>query len=430
MKCPRCGTEVPDGTKFCTQCGAPLGMLAAPAGRGMPAAPVGQGAPINQGAPIGQGAPSVSPDLAARPAPAAQVPAERRPSSAAHVARTVVITVVVCLALVGGGTAGYVAWQNARQQEAYEAAHGTHAVTLELTAPHFDTSTGSKLPVHVTGTNADGSVDEVQFVDDSGHGLSLARGSYELSFPASPISADGELFEVPSGTASLDIGEDVAPGAEVKVSTTSALEMNPVKDPSSVSNDQIAQALDYASRDGACPDGVSAQTLADAATRHRDDAVAEKRQAAAHKTTRYDAAFAYFGMPDSWQGKVNVQATSNTSGMFHIDVYLGRGTGTFVWRIDGQKNADGSTSASNMTWDAPSGGAAAEAVWNTRHGATAQVSADEAETWLDLTCGSALTAEQVGKMGSAGEAKAAGDKAAQQFLSSVLAPSVEGHPAQ
>lgn len=424
LKCQRCGTEVPVGTKYCTQCGAPLG-TPAPVGDGAQPAAYQAPAPApadHRTAPASAGPGTVPTSVSRRPV-------ARRPSSAAHVARTVVITVVVCLALVGGGTACYVVWQNALQQGAYEATHGSHAVTLELTAPHFDTSTGSKLPVHVTGTNADGPVDEVQFVDDDGRGLFLARGSYELSFPASPISAAGELFGVPSGTASLDIDESVAPGAEVKVSTTSALEINPVKDPSSVSDDQIAQALGYASRDGACPDGVSAQALTDAATRRRDDAVVEKRQAAAHKTTRYDAAFAYFGMPDSWQGKVNVQATSNTSGMFHIDVYLGRGTGTFVWRIDGQKNADGSTSASSMTWDAPSGGAAAEAVWNTRHGATAQVSPSEAETWLDLTSGSALSADQVAEMGSASEARAAGEKAAQEFLSSVLAPSVEGHPA-
>ena len=75
-------------------------------------------------------------------------------------AKRIIATVLAIVALVLVAVVGFVGWNKV---EADRAARERHSITLPLTATSFDTSTGSKLPVCVTGPNAD---DLIQKADD------------------------------------------------------------------------------------------------------------------------------------------------------------------------------------------------------------------------------------------------------------------------
>lgn len=277
MICPSCGHEIDDDAAFCTECGARI-------------------------------------DQPAAPEPDEPAPAKKRPLS---VAQKAAIAGLVVALLAGGGGAGYyfgayVPGQRraAAQKLADERAHVNVRVKIAVSADGWDTATGaSRLPVHVTGTSADGDVDEVQYVASDGTGIVLIPGTYDIVVAASPIAADGSLFDVPSQRASLTVGADtdvdpdspdvpatpdeVAPLPDTDYDSTGdvAVTLKPA-DMTTVTDDQIAEAKRYASQDPQAAAG-SADQLASSATAKRDDAVAQKKAAeeeAARKKAAEEAA--------------------------------------------------------------------------------------------------------------------------------------------
>ena len=68
---------------------------------------------------------------------------------------------------------------------------------------------GSRIPVHVSGTDANKtSVDVNGFVDQTGAGLELLPGTYEARIVASPISENGVLYRVPDGVLTVTVNAD------------------------------------------------------------------------------------------------------------------------------------------------------------------------------------------------------------------------------
>lgn len=260
MICPHCGTEVDDGAVFCTECGSRLVKDAVPA----------------------ETSDALSSDKG-----------RNRRSKAVIAAGLVAV-----LAL--GGTAGYYFGvyapgqrQAAAQKLSYERAHGLVYVAIGVSGDGWDTASGaSRLPVRVTGTNADGDVDEVQYVSSDGAGLVLLPGTYDLVVAASPIAADGSIYTVPSTSFSvaLDTGADVDP--ESPDVPASPDEVPPVDfdassdvridlsraDMAEVSDGEVNAALDYLERDDELGT-ASADRLKDALTSSRDKALAQKREA-------------------------------------------------------------------------------------------------------------------------------------------------------
>lgn len=300
MICPKCGTELDDGAVFCTQCGARLDGTAAPA-----AAPDAVPVTPNDGQ-------DQTPDDAADQL-LAKKPAKKKHS---HAKAAIVAGLVAVLAL--GGGAGYYFGiyapgqrRAAAEKLAYERAHGLVYVAISVSGDGWDTTAGSsRLPVHVTGTDADGDVDEVQYVSSDGSGLELHPGSYTFSVPASPVAADGGIYSVPNATfsVSIDNGSDVDPdspdvpatpdevgevpdadydaSADVKIDLSRA-------DMAEVSDEEVKAAQDYLEKDDGL-DGSVASTLKDALTTSRNDALEQKRQAeeAAAKKAAEEAAAA------------------------------------------------------------------------------------------------------------------------------------------
>lgn len=149
---------------------------------------------------------------------------------------------------------------------------------FSVSAQGWDTSAGaSRLPVHITGKEERGKkVDAVRYVDSSGEGVELRRGSYKAEIAASPIAADGTVYAIPAEKLSIKLGEKAA---EKKIVDAGDVALEPVE-ASEVTDDQIAAAKKYAEEDkGAKKAGFSidAEALATAATKRRDDAVAAKQ---------------------------------------------------------------------------------------------------------------------------------------------------------
>ncbi len=345
MFCPQCGSKQPDDAQFCAQCGAPLS-AANDAGEAAEAAPTGgaksagaaaetAAAPTPAESPEPEAAPApvaetvvmpaaAAADAAGEPGPAAAAKAtepEAAPASpAAPVAtspapaekpkrkshRTAIIAGAVAAALVcGGGIGGFVWWQGeqeriaeearveAEQKAAYEAAHQTYPITLEIQCDGLDTSTGTKIPLHVTGTDFEGNaVDELFFTDQNATGVELMRGDYTFEIAASPIAADGTIYDV-SASGAGGLGGRVDDDGSFL--TQNALWLDPI-DAANVTDDEIEAAYDMAVQ-GGCE---NADELRDAAYARRDEALAKDALGA------YEAASYSFTIPEQWIGRVEV----------------------------------------------------------------------------------------------------------------------------
>ena len=351
MFCPQCGSKQPDDAQFCAQCGAPLSAVndagetaeAAPTGGAESAGAAAETAaaptPAESPEPEAASAPvaetvvmpaAAAADAAGEPDPAAAAEAtepEAAPASPAAPAatspapaekpkrkshRTAIIAGAVAAALVcGGGIGGFMWWQGeqeriaeearveAEQKAAYEAAHQTYPITLEIQCDGLDTSTGTKIPLHVTGTDfEDNAVDELFFTDQNATGVELMRGDYTFEIAASPIAADGTIYDVSASGASGLGGRVDDDGSFL---TQNALWLDPI-DAADVTDDEIEAAYDMAVQ-GGCE---NADELRDAAYARRDEALAKDALGA------YEAASYSFTIPEQWIGRVEVTIDGDT----------------------------------------------------------------------------------------------------------------------
>lgn len=227
--------------------------------------------------------------------------------------RNLMVAGVVAVALVAGG-AGYAAWTGYQQEQAAVAAANAHtmmSVQIGVHATGLDCSTGSKIPVQVSGQDSDGSsVSETLYVDEHGCGIKLLPGDYTLSIAASPIAADGTIYTVPTTKAQVAIksdGQDLRGQATFKLKAPSA---------DTVTDDQIDAAAKYAEEGGASS-ATTAKVLQQAATARRDAAAnavsAQKAQAARDADARHKATNLYqLDIPVEWYGKVATWQNGST----------------------------------------------------------------------------------------------------------------------
>ena len=231
---------------------------------------------------------------------------------------------VVAVALVAGG-AGYAAWTGYQQEQAAVAAANAHtmmSVQIGVHVAGLNCSTGSKIPVQVSGQDSDGSsVSETLYVDEHGRGIKLLPGDYTLSIAASPIAADGTIYTVPTTKAQVTIksdGQDLSGQATFKLKVPSA---------DTVTDDQIDTAAKYAEEGGASS-AATAKVLQQAATARRDAAAnavsAQKAQAARDADARHKATNLYqLDIPVEWYGKVATWQNGST-----LCIYLAGDTNT------------------------------------------------------------------------------------------------------
>lgn len=262
-------------------------------------------------------APAVDETIAMGDIPLPSVPsaheAEARHRKMSPKRRNLMVAGAVVVALVAGG-AGYAAWNGYRQEQAAIAAANAHtmmSVQIGVHAAGLDCSTGSKIPVQVSGQDSDGSsASETLYVDEHGRGIKLLPGDYMLSIAASPIASDGTVYTVPTTKAQVTIksdGQDLSSQAAFKLKVPSA---------DTVTDDQIDAAAKYAEEGGASS-AATAKVLQQAATARRDAAVnavsAQKAQAARDADARHKATDLYqLDIPVEWYGKVETWQNGST----------------------------------------------------------------------------------------------------------------------
>ena len=238
--------------------------------------------------------------------------------------RNLMVAGVVAVALVAGG-AGYAAWNGYQQEQAAAVAANAHtmmSVQIGVHAAGLDCSTGSKIPVQVSGQDSDGSsVSETLYVDEHGRGIKLLPGDYTLSIAGSPIAEDGTIYTVPTTKAQVTIksdGQDLSAQATFKLKVPSA---------DTVTDDQIDAAAKYA-EEGGVNSAAVAKVLQQAATARRDAAVnaesSREAQAARDADARHKATDLYqLDIPVEWYGKVATWQNGST-----LCIYLAGDTNT------------------------------------------------------------------------------------------------------
>ena len=238
--------------------------------------------------------------------------------------RNLMVAGVVAVALVAGG-AGYAAWNGYQQEQAAVAAANAHtmmSVQIGVHAAGLDCSTGSKIPVQVSGQDSDGSsVSQTLYVDEHGRGIKLLPGDYTLSIAASPIAADGTIYTVPTTKAQVTVkadGQDLSGQATFKLKVPSA---------DTVTDDQIDAAAKHA-EEGGTSSAAAAKVLQQAAITRRDAAAnavsAQKAQAARDADARHKATNLYqLDIPVEWYGKVATWQNGST-----LCIYLAGDTNT------------------------------------------------------------------------------------------------------
>ena len=273
-------------------------------------------------------APAVDETIAMGDIPLPSVPsareAEVRHRKMSPKRRNLMVAGVVAIALVAGG-AGYAAWNGYRQEQATVAAANAHtmmSVRIGMHAAGLDCSTGSKIPVQVSGQDSDGSsVSETLYVDEHGRGIKLLPGDYTFSIAASPIAADGTIYTVPTTKAQVTIksdGQDLSAQATFKLKVPSA---------DAVTDDQIDAAAKYAEEGGASS-AAAAKILQQAAITRRDAAAnaasASEAQSARDADARHKATNLYqLDIPVEWYGKVATWQNGST-----LCIYLDSDTNT------------------------------------------------------------------------------------------------------
>lgn len=351
--------------------------------------------------------------------------------------RNLMVAGVVAVALVAGG-AGYAAWNGYQQEQAAAVAANAHtmmSVQIGVHAAGLDCSTGSKIPVQVSGQDSDGSsVSETLYVDEHGRGVKLLPGDYTLSIAASPIAADGTIYTVPTTKAQVAIKSD---GQDLSAQATFKLE---VPSADTVTDDQIDAAAKYA-EEGGVNSAAVAKVLQQAATARRDAATnavsSRKAQAARDADARHKATDLYqLDIPVEWYGKVATWQNGST-----LCIYLAGDTNTplvtLVTVRDGESFTPdegdavlGAANLGNGYTVYASGPVYPYVVPQTINGRTqdpvSTYPMDTAVELVELTTGNRYTYSQIKKVlvGKDGKADAA-TKLETDYLAQILLPSIK-----
>ena len=228
MFCGQCGTNNPQNARFCRACGAALVSPDAngnsPESQVYPAeTPVAAGL----GAASGNAAQATSneqinqsdqiPAYLSQENPSEETPTEtvsapnRKKSKGKLIAIIVAIAIVIIAAVIGA-----LLYFN---DQADKSLHLTHAVLIDIEAENYNEN-DTLIPVQVNGSDIDGNpVDGVRFVNAYGEGIELTKGDYQFSFPASPLTEDGILYNTPTQAIQVQLGEDLEAGQTVDIRT-------------------------------------------------------------------------------------------------------------------------------------------------------------------------------------------------------------------
>lgn len=347
------------------------------------------------------------------------------------------LVIVLIVVIAGAGAAGYRWWQNTHQGGVHvsgEAARTMVSVKLSVNAPGLDTSKGTKIPIAVSGKDANGNlVDEVLYVNQSGKGIELLPGSYSFTAAASPIAADGTIYSLPKGKIGADVEKD---GQDL--SSAGTLEFD-VPSADAVTDSQIDMAYKYAAK-GGCSSADVAAILKNAATQRRDIAVsavkAKSEKVRQEADARHKATTSYsFDIPVEWYGHVSTWQNGNTVCVYltgHEDLPVA----TITLQKDGYSQGDtnnyvvGSKSLGNGYSITVTSPIYPWIISQTANGKTKSAvdtyDMDTAVELIALQTGNYYTYDQIkGELSRGKDAQSACTKLVQDYISQVLLPSIK-----
>ena len=286
MICSKCGFDSPEGSRFCASCGAPLVV--------MPAQVVNQAFPGEEASPDYRIDNPMAPEGQAGQGQYAAAPPKP------NAKRTkVIIGVAVAAVIVAAGIGGGLWWKvdqdakaAAAEKAAWEYAHAPQTVSISVEAPEFDeSSTG--IPVHITGTDADGAgVDVVQYLKCGAEQVNVVQGSYDFEFSGGYFTSAGHIGKAPGTIQHVDVKIEGDKGSSsVSVTELEKVTYSIVAD-LEVTDDLIKDVSTWASHDA--DNAAQAEKLKGEVVSKRDAAVAEKKrqeeEEAARKAAEEEAA--------------------------------------------------------------------------------------------------------------------------------------------
>ena len=165
-----------------------------------------------------------------------------------------------------------------QQQEVEDRSNATHNVRLSVSGINYDEA-GTRVPVQLMGaTEAGESINQVAFVGSDGKGITVPAGNYTATVLASPIAANGMLYNVPTEPFDFTITQDMAE----EVSTGQAIVLMPIE-AADITKDMVDYAYSLAVQDS--PNLARAETCKAAADKvvAENDKTSEEEAAKAEK---------------------------------------------------------------------------------------------------------------------------------------------------
>lgn len=225
MICENCKVSVPEGAAFCPKCGSPIGTPVPPA--------------PNQS----------KPGLAGK----------QKGLIAGGVVLVLLLLIGAVFLLFGAGSTKAAVVDDGSTAK-------KHLVKVTNSISGLDTETGTKIPLQVTGQDANGMDYDFRYYVDS-EGMMLPEGAYTVKVAASPIAQDGTIYDVSGAETEAKVdanGFDREGGLDISLEAC---------DSSKVTDEQLNAAYEAAMGGGA-KDAETAESLKSIATQKRDEAVA------------------------------------------------------------------------------------------------------------------------------------------------------------
>lgn len=143
----------------------------------------------------------------------------------------------------------------------------TYGVPLVVNAKGLDTRKGTKITIHATGKDSSGnSVDSVFHAGSDSSDIALRPGDYRLAIEASPIAADGTIYDTKGASTKVSIDKDG------KVNVKKEITIKPV--PAEEVTDAQIDAAYKAAKDS----GISLSKLVKARQAQREGTKAQGRR--------------------------------------------------------------------------------------------------------------------------------------------------------
>lgn len=201
MFCGTCGMELHEGARFCASCGSPVDAWQEQA-QVQPQQPQGNGQPYA--------------------------------SSRTNIVASALLGVLLGIAIMVVSVFALRSWSQSSQV----------AVVVPIEVPGLDEE-GTRIPVKAVPADSEDDSEVVYgFVGSDGSGLSLRRGTWDVTAIGSPISSEGVIYDVPTTVVHIVLDDEAIESGKTE-ETTSPLTFEPI-DVTALTDEQMDELVSSA----------------------------------------------------------------------------------------------------------------------------------------------------------------------------------------